>query len=480
MNQFCGVAPSPEVRQAIERRRQALEKRLGTMSPAEIARSLAIALPRPQLTGYRDGAFYADTARMPPSKGIRRALVLLVDFPDVRGRQSKSHFDQMLFGGGTAAKPTLRDFYRAASYGKLDVQGEVLGWYTLPKPLTFYVGADSATGDYPNNGQKLVEDALDAAISAGVQFGRFDSDRDGHLDGLIVVHAGAGAEEQTDEKLRKELIWSHKWTIPHPRTVGGVGIWAYTLQPEDGRVGVFCHEFGHFLGLPDLYDISYRSEGVGMWCVMGAGSWGGQGDKPTDFCAWSRTQLGWVKPRSVSLGAGSSARLTPAHRTRSVIRISAKRGASQEYFLLESRQCADLDAGLPGEGLLVWHVDEAQDGNGSPPHYQVGLIQADGAMDLEFNRNRGDQGDPFPGRLRTVALDDRTTPSTRTYGNTPSGVSLTKIAFDPHAGVATLRISAVAPSPALAAKTRKAGASAPAAGRRKARAKRAGRSARHE
>src|SRR5437899_1605839 len=101
-------------------------------------------------------------------------------------------------------------------------------------------------------------------------------------------------------------------------------------------------------------------------------------------------------------------------------------------------------------------------------------------MDLESTGNPGDQAAPFPGGLRPSPLDDRTPPSTRTYGNTPSGVSLTKIAFDPHAGVATLRISAVAPSPALAAKTRKAGASAPAAGRRKAKAKRAGRSARHE
>jgi immune inhibitor A len=365
-------------------------------------------------------------------------IVLLVDFPDNRGTDSTAHFDELLFGGGSSARPTLTSYYRDASSKRLSVDGEVLGWYTLPQPLNFYVDNNNAMGNYPHNGQKLVEDALDAAVKAGVDFSRFDLDNDGHVDGLVVVHAGGGAEEETDDAKRRKMIWSHKWTIPNARTLNGVSVWAYTLQPENGRVGVFCHEFGHFLGLPDLYDTTNRSEGVGMWCVMGAGSWGGLGHTPTDFCAWSRWQLGWVKQTDVT--NVQRQQIKPAYLDGPALRVASSACGPMEYFILESRQRDGIDTGLPGEGLLVWHIDDSQQGNDDPRHYQVGVVQADGNQDLEFAQNRGDEGDPFPGSTQKFSFDDTTNPSSRTYGGKQSSISLANISYDPHNGMVTLDV----------------------------------------
>ena len=99
---------------------------------------------------------------------------------------------------------------------------------------------------------------------------RFDTDDDGFVDGIFLIHAGGGAEAEPNPTKRKDMIWSHKWTLPTPFSNSGVKVYAYSTEPEDGHVGVFCHEFGHVLGLPDLYDTTYRSEGVGIWCLMGA------------------------------------------------------------------------------------------------------------------------------------------------------------------------------------------------------------------
>src|SRR5262249_47916040 len=138
---------------------------------------------------------------------------------------------------------------------------------------------------------------------------RFDLDGDGYVDGIFLVHAGTGAETEQDPTRRKSMIWSHKWTLPTPFVNDGVKVFAYSTEPEDGKVGVFSHEFGRVLGLPDLYDTSYRSFGVGKWCLMAAGSWGGGGDEPARMCCWCLEQLDWVNPQN--LNAGGSISLAP-------------------------------------------------------------------------------------------------------------------------------------------------------------------------
>lgn len=264
-------------------------------------------------TGFNDGVFYppsgvklAAAPRNRPLRAVRlarsvktkqrklHALALLVDFADNPGKRPASEFQKMLFDPNNPDSMTC--IYRDMSYGLLDLTGEVMGYVRAPHPYAYYTAGESGTGDdYPHNTPGLLFDAL-TEICKTDNLKRFDTDGDGFVDGIFLIHAGGGAEAEPSPTKRKEMIWSHKWTLPSAFTNQGVKVYAYSTEPEDGRVGVFAHEFGHVLGLPDLYDTSYRSEGVGNWCLMGGGSWGGGGNKPTRMSCWCLAKLGWIKP----------------------------------------------------------------------------------------------------------------------------------------------------------------------------------------
>ena len=221
------------------------------------------------------------------------------------------------------------------------------------------------------------------------------------------------------------MIWSHKWILPTAFVNQGVKVYAYSTEPEDGRVGVFSHEFGHVLGLPDLYDTSYRSEGVGNWCLMGGGSWGGGGNKPTRMSCWCLSKLGWIKP--VNAKSGAYTLDTLENNAKDCLRVWTGGKSGPEYFMLENRQTKGRDSALPGSGLAVWHIDEARSDNTNPLAYKVGLMQADGKRDLELAKNNGDDGDLFPGSSKKTSFNDKTTPSSRAHDGNSTGVSLSGI-----------------------------------------------------
>ncbi|MEP6964869.1 MAG: hypothetical protein ABI845_05235, partial [Polaromonas sp.] len=112
---------------------------------------------------------------------------------------------------------------------------------------------------------------------------------------------------------------------------------------------------------------------------------------------------------------------------RSVHRLWKNGAGGNEYFLLENRQRTGFDAGLPGDGLLIWHIDEAQPGNTDENHYKVGLVQADNLRDMELDHNRGDAGDPYPGSSANAGFSGSTTPSSNSYVNQATCVSVTQI-----------------------------------------------------
>lgn len=137
--------------------------------------------------------------------------------------------------------------------------------------------------------------ARDAARLANpdVTFSKYDNDNDGYVDAFVIVHAGMGAERTgkgTD-------IWSHKWTLADgPYDADGTKIFSYLTVPGDCKLGVCAHELGHLaFGWPDLYDADYSSEGVGVWCLMAAGSYNGNEDNPSVPCAWCKVDQGWVE-----------------------------------------------------------------------------------------------------------------------------------------------------------------------------------------
>ncbi|HEX8566303.1 MAG TPA: M6 family metalloprotease domain-containing protein [Pyrinomonadaceae bacterium] len=396
--------------------------------------------------GFNDGVFYppeeAGTLaahaplNAPPSDVLSlstpaaatrnlHALALMVDFSDNVGTRPAAEFERMLFD--PTNPDSMTSIYKELSYGKLKVTGEVIGYIRAPRPYSFYTNGQSGTGtNFPNNTPGLLVDALTEFCRTD-SLARFDTDGDGFVDGIFLIHAGGGAEAEPDPAVRPHKIWSHKWLLPTSFVNNGVRVSTYSTEPEDGRVGVFSHEFGHVLGLPDLYDSNYLSKGIGNWCLMSGGSWGGGGNKPVRMSCWCLAKLGWIKPTNVKTARTIQLKTLASGKSH-CYRLWSKGKSGPEYFLIENRQKTGRDSALPGSGMALWHVDERQPSNTNPLSYLVGLVQADGKRDLEFNRNDGDTGDLFPGSKNVKQVDDATMPSTRANDGTPTGVSLKNIA----------------------------------------------------
>ncbi|MGW1257804.1 immune inhibitor A domain-containing protein [Streptomyces sp. NPDC002513] len=256
----------------------------------------------------------------------------------------RQHYQDLYFSADPK-KNSLKQFYEKASSGRYSVDGQVQDWVKVD-----YNEARYGTNQCDTCVWNLVSDALaqwvaqrkaagdtDAQIKAKVaqydQWDRYDHDGDGNFnepDGYIdhfqIVHAGedesAGGGAQGED-----AIWAHRWyaygtdagnTGPDTNRLGGTqigdtGVWVgdYTIQPENGGLGVFAHEYGHDLGLPDNYDTTGNADNsTGFWDLMSSGSWLGTGknsigDTPGDFTAWDKLQLGWLNYRTVTSRATS-------------------------------------------------------------------------------------------------------------------------------------------------------------------------------
>jgi immune inhibitor A len=171
------------------------------------------------------------------------------------------------------------------------------------------------------------------------------------VDAFVVVHAGRGAE-QTHNLVND--LWSLKWVLPRRVFVDGVSVYAFLTIPEDARLGVCAHELGHLVfGWPDLYDTDYSSPGIGNWCLMSGGSWGGtpNGTRPCHPSAWCKANQNWAKVVNTTTNGPLTLRDVKA--TREVRRLWTNGDlTSREYFLIENRQQSGFDASLPGAGLF--------------------------------------------------------------------------------------------------------------------------------
>ncbi len=390
--------------------------------------------------------------------------LILVNFNDTTTTYTANDFDALLFGSGNKS---MKDYFEEVSYGAFSVSAGpagVLGWYTASNGHDYY-GQNNASGGDQKPGT-LVYEAV-AAADTSVDFSAYDQDGDCFVDVVNIVHQGSGEEAggaATD-------IWSHRWSLSSAQFYGSndFGIYTtndscsaggnikindYVIQPEilwgnQHTVGVFVHEYGHALGLPDLYDTDYSSNGLGKWAVMSGGSWNGtsrSGDTPSHFSAWSKKTLGWVNPTVV----GSA--LTGEQISQSATADDVYQFLNgSEYFLVENRQRTGFDAGLPGDGLAVWHIDSSKSGNSQecyPPsdcsssHYKVALVQADGLWELEKKISSGNSGDLYPGSSNNLSFTSASTPSSNLYDGVPSKISITNISASGATMYADFEISA--------------------------------------
>jgi hypothetical protein len=280
------------------------------------------------------------------------------------------------------------------------------------------------------------------------------------VDAVVIIHQGSGEEAGGPAS----DIWSHQWDLASAAYFGdGTGVYTtndhaacgdikikdYVIQPEKlyggiQTVGVFTHEYGHVLGLPDLYDVDYSSNGIGYWGLMSSGAWGyvsRPGDRPVHLSAWSKYMLGWVDPVTVTTRLADET-IDPAATSADVYRFFPDNQTnSQEYYLIENRQRIGFDAGLRGTGLAIWHIDEgkaslsnldnsqecAYPSDCSNTHYRVALVQADGDWDLELGYNSGDSGDLYPGATGNTSFSSASDPASAIYDGSDSHVDISGI-----------------------------------------------------
>lgn len=420
---ICICPPAPELLKKIQNTKEKLAK--GEELPSSSDHnaldfaSLAPIIGRPRKT--RAHTF----ERLPSqvsSAGTLKVLVILVDFPDMQGSESKEHYEDLLFSSNTFSTKSMREYFEEVSSGKLLITGDVFGWYRMPQNLTYYANNNNGTGDtYPRNTRKLIEDAIIAA-NTDVNYSDYDNDGDGMVDAIFVVHAGQGAEVTGN----KNHIWSHRWSIS-PMVLDGVQIKDYTIEPEDGRIGVFSHELTHVFGIPDLYDTDKSSMGIGDWCLMAGGSWNNNGRTPAHPSAWVKKKLGWINPVNLMTNKTSVSLKDVEISQGKTYRLWTNGTLGKEYFLIENRQKKGFDSYLQGKGLLVFHIDENMISNSDEDHYLVALEQADGQKRLERNLSRGDIGDPYPGSTNNSKFDANSNPSNQSYSGADTKVSITNI-----------------------------------------------------
>ncbi|MFH1288648.1 MAG: M6 family metalloprotease domain-containing protein [bacterium] len=382
--------------------------------------------------------------------GTKNYLVILIKSNDKANTYDSANFEDLLFSSGTYSTGSMRDYFAEVSNNKFNIQGDVFGFYTASQNYLYYTDGQSGLGNYPKNAAKLVEEAIDAADSAGVNFADYDNDKDGEVEGVWIIHQGAGAEAVPGSE-EGSYIWSHKWDIVSgggtARTYDGVRINTYIMQPEtntDGdiiEIGVLCHEFGHLLGLPDLYDTDYSSSGNGVYDLMSSGAWGGDREHPeypTHLSAWSKYYLGWANVYDwTTVESGKT--LSQVEEGNEIGKIGVD-GNTKEYFLLCNRRKTGFDRHLPGEGLLIWHVDEnridanMKSGklNDNESAQSIALMEADGQFNLKNSPdsstgNDGDAGDYFPGTTENTSFTSTSNPSSDKNNGEKSGVSVTYI-----------------------------------------------------
>ncbi|MEP7378243.1 MAG: immune inhibitor A domain-containing protein [Chloroflexota bacterium] len=312
---------------------------------------------------YILGAPYGGTAgplhnQIPaPDRSMDNTSIWSPDF-------TKGYYDSMLFSEAAGAV-SMRNFYIEQSSNRYTVNGTVEDWVLVTNQATgrqyneARYGTNACGGIVCSTVWSFVNDEADTwAVNSGMSaaqldaylsqfdvWDRYDADGDGNFnepDGYIdhfqAVHAGSG-EETGGGAQGTNAIWSHRWYAwysanspdgPGPHNLGGTRIgnssyWIgdYTVEPEDGGVGVFSHEFGHDLGLPDLYDTSGNTGGAenstGFWTLYSSGSYGstgipadGIGSKPISMSAYEKIYLNWDNYEIYGYGQKASTKLGPA------------------------------------------------------------------------------------------------------------------------------------------------------------------------
>ncbi len=379
------------------------------------------------------------SARMPESKsgvkppsrfpisGSPRSLVILVEFSDLlyKTPSTQTAFTALLNEKGYSANSSTgsaRDYFRDNSMGTFTPQFDVVGPFKLNKNYKYYGENDEE--DYDINPVQMIVDACVKADSAGVDFSIYDTNNDGLVDNVFVYYAGFNEAEWGGDN----TVWPHRWGI-YPTSVYNDGNYSGSVASVtfDGKrvedyactselrgssgtnmagIGTFTHEFGHVIGLADMYATDgAEHQTLSSWNIMDGGAYLNSGRTPPAYNAFERFQLGFLTPELL-LNYPANVLLDTLTTSNKAYLISSTANHNlngtnpnpAEFFLLENRQKAGWDKYLPGKGMLVYRIFYNEDDwyynepNNDPAKMGVDIMEADGiASDATLS------GDPFPG-----------------------------------------------------------------------------------
>jgi M6 family metalloprotease-like protein len=358
---------------------------------------------------------------------VIKELVILLNFSDTAFTTTspQSSFYNLFNQTGYSANGSsgsVRDFYKDNSMGLITFDFTVTAPITLPHTMAYY-GANDGNGDdiRPSN---MITDACQI-ISSSIDFSQFDNDGDGYVDNVFIVYAGHNEAEGGPAS----SLWPHKWTLAEAGvslpSYNGVKINAYACTSElrgtatsktMAPIGTFCHEFGHTLGLVDLYDVDYNGTGteaggLANWDLMSTGNYNNSGRTPPFLSAIDRFLLGWCDTHTPSTSETNT--LLPIGTSNQVFRIDLP--TANEFYLVENRQVSSWDSYVNGHGMLITHIDmtdmtvwKTGKVNNDPAHQYADLIEADGNETYSAN---GIAGDPYPGTTKKTEFSDASYPA---------------------------------------------------------------------
>lgn len=397
------------------------------------------------------------------TEGELKVLILMVNFADkkftvapdpqrlVSDMLNKEGFDEFSSSG------SVSDYYHSISHGQFKPKFDVYGPVDLDKTSREYVTTDK-TYIGPDGKETamyapglMVEEAC-KKLDGQINFADYDTNKDGYVDFVYIFHAGRGATTGGNQATD---IWPHAFTlnaaIGAPVELDGVLVNRYATSCEIGRqamqlagIGMFCHEFSHVLGLPDLYDTANNGTASkvfspGTFSNMDAGNYNNDLHTPPMFSAYEQYALEWMLPVTIT-GSGNFT-LLPSIARPFAYKVNT-RNNPKEYFLFEARAPYSWDEYLEGHGMLVWHIDFDADlwndnkPNNSANHQCIDLIEAD---DTRTTSSR--DGDPFPGVAGIHEYLNNSAPSFLDWSNTSTGYELYNIESYPD-GTVSFRVDA--------------------------------------
>lgn len=338
-------------------------------------------------------------------QGKKKCLVILANFADTKFKPEHTLdlYKQIINGENYSDetlgfKGSVRDYFKAQSGGQFEIDFDVVGPVDLPKGYAGYGKNDASGRDQTALVYPMVEDAVNLAKDMVTDWKQYDWDGDGLVEEVFVLYAGHG---QATYPQNPDLVWPHKSAIDPLTVADGVKVSVYACSCELGAteaidgIGAFCHEFSHCMGLKDHYDINGRGYGTGFWDIMCFGCYNGNSFLPAEYNSYEKMFCGWKEPIVLNaepqkiegmkaLAAGGDTY------------IFYNDGNENEYYMLENRQKTGWDAALPGEGLIVLHVDyskgvwEENQVNYNAARQRMTVIPADNTLGSTDEDKAGD------------------------------------------------------------------------------------------